>query len=168
MSKLIGYDYGSSFKIFQNTTSASTNATSITYLSGVLIPNNTYQIGDFPRCNAFFEKIGANNGYDVRIYWNSTNNLSGSPVLLGVVSATTATAGIYNMYRQVKITGTTGNSSLIISTSRTDLPYEPFPISQTPLIVNIDWTIDSYIIAAASCISSSDSILVHYIRVTNN
>lgn len=168
MSKLIGYNYGTSFKIFQNTTSASTNATSTTYLSGILIPNNTYSVGDFPRCNAFFEKTGANNGYDVRLYWNSTNDLSGSPVLLGVVSSATATAGTYNMYRQIKITGTTGNSSLIISTSNTTLPYEPFPMSQTPLNVTIDWTIDGYIIAAARCISSSDSITVHYLRVTNN
>lgn len=168
MSKLIGYDYGTSFKIFQNTTSASTNATSTTYLSGVLIPNNTYQVGEYPRCNVLFEKTGANNGYDVRLYWNSTNNLSGSPVLIGVLSATTATQSTYNMYRQIKITGTTGSSSIILSTTITGLPFEPFPQTPVPQLVNIDWTIDGYIIAAASCISSSDSITVHYLRVTNN
>lgn len=168
MSKLIGYDYGTSFKIFQNTTSASTNATSTTYLSGVLIPNNTYQVGEYPRCNVLFEKIGANSGYDVRLYWNSTNNLSGSPVLIGVLSSTTAAQSTYNMYRQIKITGTTGSSSIILSTTITGLPFEPFPQTPVPQLVNIDWTIDGYIIAAASCTSSSDSITVHYLRVTNN
>lgn len=168
MSKLIGYNYGTSFKIFQNTTSASTNSTSVTYLSGVLIPNNTYGVGDYPRCNPLFEKIGSNGGYDVRLYWNSTNDLSGSPVLLGVVSATTTTAGTYNLYRQIKISGTTGNSSSILSTTITGLPYEPFPQTPAPQLVNIDWTIDGYIIAAARCISSSDNIRVHYLRVTNN
>lgn len=168
MSKLIGYDYGTSFKIFQNTTSASTNSLSVTYLSGVLIPKNSYVTGDFPKCNAIFEKIGANNGYDVRLYWNSTNNLSGSPVLLCSVSATTSTAGTYNFYRQIKITGSTGSNSIILPTSLTAEFFDTFPRTPIPDLVNIDWSNDGYIIAAARCLSTSDTILVHYLRVTNN
>lgn len=168
MSKLIGYDYGTSFKIFQNTTSASTNSTSVTYLSGVLIPANTYVAGDFPKCNPFFEKIGANGGYDLRLYWNTTNNLSGSPVLINVLSATTTTAGAFNFYRQIKITGSTGSNSFILPTSLITEFFDTFPRTPIPDLISIDWSIDGYLIAAARCVSSSDSIIIHYLRVTNN
>lgn len=167
MSKLIGYNFGSPFKIFQNTTSASTSSTVIVYLSGVLIPNDTYRVGDFVRAYAMFEKIGANGGYDVRLYWNTTNDLSGSPVLLGVLSATTTNAATYNIWRQIKIFGTTGANSVILPTDVTTDTNDIFPRGSRPSFVNIDWTVNSYIIAAADCGSASDSIRVHYLKVAN-
>lgn len=167
MSKLIGYDFGSPFRFFENTTSASTNSTNITYLSGVLVPKNTFFINDVVRIYGMFEKIGANGGYDVRFYWNTTNDLSGTPTLIGVLSATTTTAASYNLLRRMTISDTTGSNTIVFPTNDTATANDFTPVGNRQSFINIDWTVDGYFIAAGDCGSSSDSIRIHYIKVVN-
>jgi hypothetical protein len=167
MSKLIGYDFGSPFRTFQNTSSGSTNSTTVTYLSGVLVTKNTFFVGDVVRMYGMFEKIGANGGYDVRFYWNTTNDLSGTPTLIGVLSATTTTASSYNLLRRMTISLTTGSNTIVFPTNNTSTANDFSPVGDRQSFINIDWTVDGYFIAAANCGSSSDSIIIRYIKVVN-
>lgn len=167
MSKLIGYDFGSPFRSYETTTSASTNSTNITYLSGVLVPKDTFFVGDVVRVYGMFEKIGANGGYDVRFYWNTTNDLSGTPTLIGVLSATTLNAASYNVLRRLTISATTGSNTVVFPTSVTNTANDFTPIGTGQSFISIDWTVDGYFIAAGDCGSASDTIISHYLKVVN-
>lgn len=165
MSSINGYNSGNIFNSFQTTISASTNSTSLVTLGSIFLPANTFVTGNVVRTYGLFDKINANNGYDVRFYWNTTNDLTGSPVLFGVFSATTATASSYGLYRKICITGSSGPNSYGYPTSVATLGNDLNESATALEVFTIDWSVDSYIIAAARVLSASDTMNFRYMRV---
>jgi hypothetical protein len=165
MPSINGYNTGNIFNSFQTTTSASTTSTSLVTLGTIFLPANTFVLGDVVRTYALFDKINANNGYDVRFYWNTSNNLTGSPVLFGVFSAGTATASSYGLYRKIFINGTSGTQSYGFPTSLATLGNDLNETASALEVFTINWTVDSYIIAAARVLSASDTMNFRYMRV---
>lgn len=165
MPSINGYNVGNIFNSFQTTTSASTTSTSLVTLGTIFLPANTFVLGNVVRTYGLFDKLNANNGYDVRFYWNTTNDLTGSPVLFGVFSATTVTAGSYGLYRKIFINGTSGTQSYGYPTSVTTFGNDLNESTTALEVFTINWTVDSYIIAAARVLSASDIMNFRYMRV---
>lgn len=169
MSKLIGYDYGASFNTFQTTTSNSTNSTSITALGSVLIPGGTYGLGNAVRCFGSFDKVNANGGYDTRLYWNTTPNLSGSPTLFATnATATVQAAQFLPLYKFLLINSLTGaNNTFIYPLGVTTLVNDLNPTTSSPSTISIDWTIDGYVVFAGAVTSTSDTLNFRWGKVIN-
>lgn len=168
MSKLIGYDYGSSYNTFQTTTTATTTNTTLTTMGSLIVPDNTFQVGQAVRCTAGFDKVNNNNGYDIRFYWNTTPDLSGSPVLFGVVSATTTTASYYGFQRNIIINTNSGsNNAFCYSVSTTTLITDLNPIAAAISTVTIDFTTTGYVVFAARVLSSSDTMNFRWGKLSN-
>ena len=167
MSKLIGYDYGASFNTFQTTTTATTTSTSLVVMGSIFIPKNTFNNLTCPRCSSFFDKVNSNNGYDIRFYWNTTPDLSGSPVLFGFVSGTTAAASTYGLMRTLMINTNSGANNVYCHSTATSLVNDLNPTTVAPSTVTIDFTIDGYVVFAARVLSGSDTMNFRWGKISN-
>jgi hypothetical protein len=167
MAKLINYDIGNPFIATQTTVTASTTSVSNVLMGSVLIPANTFVVGDVVRCYAMYEKVGANAAATVRFYANTTNDLSGSPVLLGVYTPAVASAGGYPLFRKYTINATSGSNTFGYNTSTTTQGNDTQPIATALEIFNLNWTSDLYLIASANVGSASDTLTFRYLKVAN-
>jgi hypothetical protein len=89
---------------------AVTGTTSNTYCKGIEIPAGWFVDGDCPMCNAGVIKTGTAGTLTIRMYLNTTNNLSGSPILVGSVALAASTLG-QNMQRAMAIINADGSGS---------------------------------------------------------
>jgi hypothetical protein len=166
MSKIIGYDIGNPFTAFNIQDGRTINSTTLVSLVQINVPPNTYNQNDIVRLYSVFFKTGSTNGYDVRIYWNSTNSLNGNEKLIGGFSATTANQATYSMYRTLQITATTGSGTIGFtdtlnggnSITNTTNPFQ---------VYDINWTINSWFIFAGRVLSSSDNLGCRWARIAN-
>ena len=167
MSKLIGYDYGSSFNTFQTTTSASTNSTSLVVLGSVRISASTFPVGAVIRTSASFDKVGAVGGYYVSLFWNTTPNLSGAPVSLAVFSAVTTTASFYGFYRTLTMTGLTGSNNTYVMSATIANMNDLNPVAASPSIYTVDWSVNGYLLFVGSTTSASDTLNFRWGKISN-
>jgi|LakMenE01Jun11ns_1017448.scaffolds.fasta_scaffold9957991_4 hypothetical protein len=167
MSKIIGYDYGSSFNTFQTTTTASTNSTSLTVVGNIPISGNTFSIGSVVRCTAAFDKVGTSGGYYLSLFWNTTPNLTGSPISLGVFSATTTTASFYGFYRTLTFTALTGSNNTFNMPAAVSSMNDLNPVASNPTNVTVDWSVDSYMLYVVRTTNASDTINFRWGKISN-
>jgi hypothetical protein len=74
---------------------AHTGTTANTYVDGLLIPANTFGAGDIINVKSRVNKSTSVSTFTHRLYVNTTNNLSGSPILI----ATAATSAAANSFQ---------------------------------------------------------------------
>jgi hypothetical protein len=143
---------------------AHTGTTANTYVDGLLIPANTFGAGDIINVKSRVNKSTSVSTYTHRLYVNTTNNLSGSPILI----ATAATSAAANRFQQVSreieimVANGTGAGTEVMSASVGSTQDD---VQQTDITTcAINWTVDQYIICAIQLANSGDSIVNHFIR----
>lgn len=130
----------SSFKNGNNGATVA-NTTTITPTYTQLIPANTYGAGDvvevMTRVFSTLTKVSPSSMY---IYLNTTPDLLGSPIQVGIVTATQRTL---QMERTLAIKGTTTR----VPSSGVSAGQD-FALSGTTTLLTIDWTIKQYFVFA--------------------
>jgi hypothetical protein len=142
---------------FVSTGIFSTNNTTDTFLTSVLIPANTYSSTDALVINAQFTKISGNtaNSY---FYINTVNSLSGATLL---ATNNLVTGSVFSILQR----------NLYINAPSTYLCNTAAPsqldsnVSGIGAILNIDWTSDQYIIAAGKVSNSAISVTCTGLRI---
>ena len=152
-----------SMGIYKNTTDgAASSGTANTYSQGVLIPANSVAAGNMLEFKLRGRKTGANAVYTIRLYANTTNNLSGSPVLLATYTATLIQALALQTIRTAAVKNVTTNTEMALATTSlaTDFANTSFAS------IAVDWTTDKYIIGAVQNANATDSSLISLISMT--
>jgi hypothetical protein len=144
------------------TDGAASSGTANTFSQSVLVPGNSIVVGNVVEFKMRARKTGAAGLYTIRLYANTTNNLSGSPILLATFVATSANAIGMQMIRTAAIKNATTNTEMALSTATNAADY-----GNTSFVSNsVDWTTDKYIIGAVQNVSAGDSSLISYISMT--
>ena len=147
---------------------AVTGTTANTYCKGVEIPLGWFVDGDCPMCNAGVIKTGTAGTLAIRMYLNTTNNLSGSPILVGsVVGVLAATTLGQNMQRAMAIIKADGSGSGTRVTNTTSNQVNDFTTrttANTTLTPNFTTTTYYFIIALQNG-SSADSSNCEFISI---
>ncbi len=146
-----------------STSSALTGTTSNTLIKSGLIKANTYSSSatDTVVVECANVKTGTNGTFTNRLYANTSSSLSGATII-ATFQGTAA-----NLYTHIVRNGIIKSSSntefLSPSTSgATDMGVQGTLI---PTTVNIDWTVDQYIVAAMQNASASDSVVCSYLKI---
>jgi hypothetical protein len=142
---------------FVSTGIFSTNNTTDTFLTSVLIPANTYSSTDALVINAQFTKISGNtaNSY---FYINTVNSLSGATLL---ATNNLVTGSVFSiLQRNLYINAPSTYLCNTVASSQLDSN-----VSGSGAILNIDWTSDQYIIAAGKVSNSAISVTCTGLRI---
>ena len=152
-----------SLGVYKSTTDgAASSGTTNTYSQGVLIPANSVAAGNMLEFKLRGRKTGANAVYTIRLYANTTNNLSGSPVLLATYTATLIQALALQTIRTAAVKNVTTNTEMALATTSlaTDFANTSFAS------IAVDWTTDKYIVGAVQNSNATDSSLISLISMT--
>jgi hypothetical protein len=144
------------------TDGAASSGTTNTFSQSVLVPGNSVALGNVLEFKLRGRKTGALAVYTIRLYANTTNNLSGSPILLGTYSGGAAAAIGQQMIRTGAVKNATTNTEMLLATTSlaTDFANSTFSA------IAIDWTTDKYIIGAVQNNNATDSSLISLISMT--
>lgn len=141
------------FFIFDNTQgSVVTGTLSQTILNSFLIPANTFTIGSYFVIEEIVKRSGATLNGNLQVYKNTTNNLSGSPVLLGTYTIGT-TLG-YTKFKRTFYINSSGNV-FIVNPNNSYLNDDQ--TNTTPLTISWNYAADMYIIFTITALSIADS-----------
>ena len=137
-----------------------TSGTSNTISKSVLIPGGTVASGNSIKVVFISEKVGINGAGTNRLYVNDTNDLT-TPTLIGTQGAT-----LNNYYGASRTLGVRSSTETLIGPASVNLNDDQAgALPNAPAIVNIDWTVDQYIIVACQCAAGSDSMFNNYFEV---
>lgn len=132
---------------------ALTGTTAITLMKSILIPANTYATGEVVKMLSRAVRntaTGTGNNY---FYINTTNSLTGA-TLIGNQSGTNS---FYGMERSLYIKSSTNSETIGTSTASGS---EVAIASAGSLNINIDWTVNQYIISAFKNAAVGDSTVM--------
>lgn len=171
MTKIIGFNMYSPFKTINLTTPQSTTS-SLTEvkLGSILIPANTFSVGDSLKIECFARKQNTNATSNIRLYWNSADSISSpSPIRIGEYLGLGATFTAIPIVRRLGINTSDGSgdgTSVLLNTIDV---YQDYINNNTSLPSNLalNWTVDSYIILAGDVDNASDILNCQWIRITN-
>jgi hypothetical protein len=153
-----------SLGVYKSTTDgAVSSGTANTFSQSVLVPGNSVTLGSVLEFKIRGRKTGANAVYTIRLYANTTNNLSGSPVLLATYTGTLTQALALQMTRTAAVKNATTNTEMLLATT-TNAPNDN--TNTTFAAIAIDWTSDKYIIGAVQNANATDSSLISLISMT--
>jgi hypothetical protein len=141
----------------RNLTAATvTGVTANTYLTGLLIPANTFTVGEsFDVLVRIFRNTSLGTCTH-RIYVNPTNDLAGTPILIGNAVVTAGFTGML-MTRNLLIRSSTVTAHYPGATnSVTDIT-----LSTSFDLSNIDWTVNQYLVVATQP-SAITQTITHY------
>jgi hypothetical protein len=133
--------------------SASFLGTSNTAVYTQLIDANTFTAGDIIRVTYRTKKLLTNGAQTLRIYVNSTANLSGTPLLLGAFTSVT-TSRFNQMLRHLVIKTSTNNTEVCLTTFSvlTDIVN-----TGDFATISVNWTNDLYFVFAVQNNSALDT-----------
>jgi len=150
--------------VFKNTTDGSASSgTTNTFSQSVLVPANSVALGNVIEFKLRGRKTGANAVYTIRLYANTTNNLSGSPLLLATYTGTLIQALSMQMTRTAAVKNATTNTEMLLATT-SNVPNDN--ANTTFSAIAVDWTTDKYIIGAVQNNNATDSSLISLISMT--
>jgi len=143
---------------------AVTGTTANTYSKGLLIPANSRGANQAPQIDCNVTKTGAAGNLTLRFYWNTTNDLAGTPILIGT-SATAAALGFtISRVLSIEVAAGTGNGTKV-QAATVALSSSWGAITTTASILAIDWTADGYLICAVQNASAADSSVCNMIKL---
>jgi hypothetical protein len=149
--------------IYKNTTDGSASSgTNNTFSQSVLITANSVVLGNILEFKLRGRKTGGAAIWTIRIYANTTNNLSGTPILLGTYSSGQVGAASQQLIRTAAVKNATTNTEIMLGSVNLSNDYtnNQFPANA------IDWTVNQYIIGAVQNGSASDSSVISLISMT--
>jgi hypothetical protein len=115
---------------------------------------------------AGFRKSAANGAVTIRIYANTTNDIAGSPILIG--QALYAAGVLYSAQSRqlrIKVKAGTGAGTEVLSTSINSVFSDLSNMTLAASNIAIDWTSNKYIVVSLQCGSSSDTARSTFIKV---
>jgi len=145
---------------------AVTGTTANTYSKGLLIPANSRTANNAPQVDMRVVKTGTAGTLTMRLYWNTTNDLSGSPILLGTTDAAANTTLTKTTARILAIevaAGTGAGTKVTPSSTAANSDWGSFGAALST--VAIDWTSNGYLICAVQNGSSGDSSVCNLIKL---
>jgi hypothetical protein len=152
-----------SLGVYKNTTDgAASSGTINTFSQSVLVPANSVVTGSVVEFKMRGRKTGNNAVYTIRLYANTTNNLSGTPILLATFLATSVNAIGLQMTRTAPVKNATTNTELLLASTSSSFDYGNTSFAS----IAVDWTTDKYIIGAVQNVNAGDSSLISYISMT--
>jgi hypothetical protein len=153
-----GYVTSGATTLWKNTTTGTVSSgTTNTVSRTQLIPANTFAAGNIIKIDwGSTNKTGALGAYTIRVYYNTSANLVGSPILLGTYTLTAAAAGARAQRRIVIKSATVTEYPTGATTLITDLGFNSL------VSTNINWAVDSYFIFTVQNVNATDSSAISY------
>jgi hypothetical protein len=143
-----------------------TSGTTETVCQTALIASTKVAAGMVMNVEAMIKKSAANGTVTMRFYVNSTANLSGSPILVGVSAAMVAGTRFAMLVRSLRIKATSGAGTEITNTAYTSAAETTAGGTNAVSTVTIDWTTDKYLVVSIQNSSASDTSTVTFLRIT--
>jgi hypothetical protein len=155
----------------QGTDGGNAVGTAITYSIGLAVDPSQINAGDVLSLKMSMRRIsGISNTITCFLYANTTNNLSGSPILIGQSAA--ASTGTYRVSLQrdlaIKVKAGTGTGTEALATAATNGIDTGFASAAAPSTLLINWTNTVYIIAAVRTTGSGDSACASFLSVSRS
>jgi hypothetical protein len=143
---------------------AVTGTTSNTFCKAMLVTANTFVVGDVPMLTTRIIKGTSGLGtITARVYVNTVANISGgSPILLATTPAQIANTRSFATMRNISIESATES---IVTSATTANSIEEAVTAAAETTMNIDWTIDQYIVVSIQLGSGSDTGNCRYIMI---
>ena len=142
--------------IYKTTTdTAGYSGTTNTAVYTQLIPANTFAAGDIVRVTYRTRKTGTAGNQTLRLYANTTANLSGTPILLGGFQNVGANTFLINQMQRHLIINTNTNNTEVFGAGT--LPATDFGLNNFPTTCAINWTVDQYIVFAIQNSNAGDT-----------
>jgi FlaG/FlaF family flagellin (archaellin) len=135
-------------------------ANAVTYTFSV--PANTFVAGNIPMITCRNVWTGTAAGKTMRIYINTTPDLSGTPFLIGTGTLATANLSM-EMSRRLVIKSATETE--VMPSTFSSGPSE-MTVSSSPTIHNIPWTSQLYFVFAIQNASAADSGINSFVELT--
>lgn len=121
-------------------------------LDSLLIPANTVKTGDVIELRGIFEKVGSLGGATYGMSLNTTNASVGTAI--GTLT-TGSTQLFVNKFMQLCVTS---SGTYLLNPGASMLNDEVVSPSIAPVSLNINWTVNQYIILTANVINAGDSV----------
>jgi hypothetical protein len=155
--------YSGGLAAYKNTTDGAASSLLLnTFSQSVLVPANSVALSNILEFKLRGRKTGALGVYTIRLYANTTNNLTGA-VLLATYTGTLTQALSMQMTRTSAVKNATTNTEMLAATT-TNAPNDN--ANTTFSAIAIDWTTDKYIIGAVQNANATDSSLISLISMT--
>jgi hypothetical protein len=129
-----------------------------------LIPANSRGANDAPQIEVTALKTGSSGNVTIRMYWNTTNDLAGSPILLGTLGPAGASYSSMVRVLMIQVANGSGNATRTLITNGTSA-VGWVAGSGGHSTVAINWTIDGYLICAVQNTSGTDSSVCVMIKL---
>ena len=136
-----------------------------TYSKGLLIPANSRVANDVVQIDFQVAKTGAAGNIQLRFYWNTTNDLSGSPILLGTSPNGAALWLAFSRLLSIEVANGTGNATKVAPTSVVTLATGYGTSTTATSTVAIDWTANGYLICAILNSNAADSSVCNMLKL---
>jgi hypothetical protein len=136
-----------------------------TFTKALPIPAGSRTANQAPQLDVNVEKTGTAGNINVRLYWNTTPDIAGTPIFLGIMTsgATTRTQPMSRILA-IEVANGTGNGTKVVFTGTASLTqWASFTSAMS--IAAIDWTAAGNIVVAASNGSILDSTVCNMIKL---
>jgi hypothetical protein len=147
------------------TDGAVTSGTAITYTTGVLITPAMIAADTTIEVLAGFRKSAANGAVTIRIYANTTNDLSGAILIGQALYAAGVLYSAQSRQLRIKVKAGTGAGTEVLNTSINSVFSDLSNMTLAASNLGIDWTSNKYIVVSLQCGSSSDSARSTFLKV---
>jgi len=162
----LGLDYTLPILAETSADGAVSSGTTNTYSQGVLITPNMINVDTSIEVLAGFKKTTTFGNTTIRIYVNTTNDLTGSPILVGQYTAINTTmVQVMQRFLRIKVKNGTGAGTEVQATSLLTAQNDYVGTGVAVSNLAIDWTSNKYVIAAMQMSSASDSGRVTFLKV---
>ena len=135
-----------------------------TYSKGLLIPANSRVAGDVPQIDCQVAKTGTAGNIQLRFYWNTTNDLAGSPILIGTSANGAANWTAMSRLMCIEVAAGGGNGTKVAPTTVV-LATGWGTATAAPNALAIDWTANGYLICAILNSNAGDSSVCHMLKL---
>jgi hypothetical protein len=138
--------------------------TTIQYSKGLLIPANSRGANDAPQIEITCLKTGTAGNLTIRMYWNTTNDLAGTPILLGTFGPNATPNVSMARVLMIQVANGTGNATrTTISTATVSIGWIAGGSAASTLA--IDWTANGYLIGTVQNTSALDTSVCVMIKL---
>ena len=164
MAKLVTYTLGDKFDFFRTTGSLTTTNITETVLMSVLIPASSMTADNITifRIEAGVAKTGTANSASCRFYVNTSGVIAGATQLASFTIPSTTLTTMFSRFGAIS-----SSTSTEFFGSSTSNSSDYFGQAGGVTTVNINWTVDQYIILAGNVVNAADSIGGFYLKVSN-
>jgi hypothetical protein len=142
---------------------AVTGTTNNTFSKALYVSASIFKSEDAPVLYGRTIRTGVGNAsYVTRVYWNTTPDISGSPILIGTITAVAASNFFGQFSRLLSIVDST-NDTVIWSATTSTITDLGATVSSTSAAIN--WTQGGHIVVAIQLNNSSDSVSCRLIKI---